>query len=94
MRTSNQQRIEIQFPNKTSKDKFLYSLKAFNTKKLFKNAAVLQKIENIDFNQDANFNTMLEIQSLKADIIKLNRLNEKYQMDKRRYYDEARKLET
>ena len=47
----------------------------------------------MDFNQDANFNTMLQIESLKADIVKLNRLNEKYQLDKRRYYDEARKLE-
>lgn len=62
-------------------------IKAFNTKKAMKTSAVIAKIENADINNNDNFNYVLEIESLRADLIKLARLNDKYLLDKRIYYD-------
>lgn len=58
-----------------------------------KNASVMSKIENIDLNKDDNFNYMMEIESLRNDLVKLGRINDKYLADKRMYYNEARRYE-
>lgn len=44
LRNSNQHRLELQFANRAGKDKFLYVIKAYITRKALKNAAVIQKI--------------------------------------------------
>lgn len=58
-----------------------------------KTSAIIGKLENVDLSGNENFNYILEIESLRADLIKLARLNDKYYADKRMYYEEARKLE-
>lgn len=59
LKNSNEHRLELQFPTRAAKDKFLYVIKAYVTRKAIKNAAVIQKIEDHDFNPENNFNTML-----------------------------------
>lgn len=75
------------------KDNFLLIVKAFNTKKAMKTSAIISKLENVELNNNENFNYVLEIESLRADLVKLARLNDKYLNEKRIYYEESRKLE-
>lgn len=74
------------------KDNFLLIIKAFNTKKAMKTSAIVNKMENINLSGDENFNYVLEVESLRADLIKLARLNDKFLADKRVCYEENRKL--
>ncbi len=81
----------MKFNNRALRDNFLFILKAFNTKRALKNSIIMSKIEQINFNDSANFNYAMEIDSLKMDLYKLNKLNDKYYADKRMYFQEARR---
>lgn len=83
----------MRFPNRSTKDNFLLIVKAFNTKKAMKTSAIIAKLQNVDLTGNQNFNYVLEIESLRADLIKLARLNDKFIADKRNVYEENRKLE-
>jgi hypothetical protein len=85
-RLSRDYRLELRFNNRATKDNFLFIIKAFNTKKIMKNSTIMNKIEQVDMNENATFNYMIEIESLKADIQKLTKLNEKYLHDKKMYF--------
>lgn len=52
-----------------------------------KTSAIVGKLENINLSGDENFSYVLEIESLRADLIKLARLNDKYIADKRMCYE-------
>ena len=56
-----------------------------------KNSVIMSKIEQLNYNDTANFNYIMEIDGLKMDLFKLNKLNEKYLNDKKMYYEEARR---
>lgn len=44
-------------------------------------------------NKDENFSYILQIDSLKEDLVKLARLNDKFLSDKKMYFEEARRYE-
>lgn len=92
-RQRNEHKLELKFSSRNLRDNFLFIIKAFNTKRAMKNATVMSKIEQLDFNDSGTFDYLLEIDSLKMDLLKLSKLNEKYLLDKKRYFDEARKYE-
>lgn len=92
-RQRNEHRLELKFSNRATRDNFLFILKAFNTKRALKNSVIMGKIEQINFNDTGSFNYIMEIDSLKMDLYKLNKLNEKYYADKRMYFEEARRYE-
>lgn len=87
MKQSNEKRIELKFASRALKDNFLLIVKGFNTKKAMKTSAIIGKLENVDLSGNENFNYVLEIESLRADLIKLARLNDKFLADKRMYYE-------
>lgn len=90
-RQRNQHRLELRFNSRNIRDNFLFIIKAFNTKRAMKNSVIMSKIEQLNYNDTANFNYIMEIDGLKMDLFKLNKLNEKYLNDKKMYYEEARR---
>ena len=91
--SSYEQKIELKFEDRSTKDSFLFLIKAFNAKKAMKDSEIVKRIQNVDLNNNDNFNYILEIDSLREDLSKLGSLNDKYLRDKKMYYEEARRYE-
>ena len=68
-------RLELRFTSRTTKDMLVYSYRAFMARKEVKTAFTLNKIENLNLNDESTFNFLLEIESLKSDIARLVELN-------------------
>lgn len=64
---SNQvSKLDVKFMNRSSRDIFLFAMKAFNTKKELRSSVILTKIEQVDFGNQEAFDFILEIESLKS----------------------------
>ena len=70
--------VNFKFINRRYKDEFLFVVKGFTAKKELKNSSVIKKIEKMDID-NSNLSFMLEIQSLRKDLLKSYNLNKKAQ---------------
>ena len=68
--------IEVKFANKFMKDIFQLTLKAFSTKKQLANSVAVHKIEESSFNENQDLNLLMEIESLRTDVMKLTLSNQ------------------
>ena len=82
----------VKFINRRAKDEFLFVMKGFIAKRELKTSNAIKKIEKLDVD-DSNINFMMEIESLRKDLVKLSNLNKKAQEEKRVYLEETLKLE-
>lgn len=69
-------RMEVKFANKFMKDIFQLTLKAFSTKKQLANSVAVHKIEESSFNENQDLNLLMEIESLRTDVMKLTLSNQ------------------
>lgn len=77
-RSGNELTVNVRFVNRRSKDEFLFVMKGFISKKELKNSTTIKKIEKLDVD-DSNIHFMLEIESLRKDLLRLFNLNKKAQ---------------
>jgi hypothetical protein len=71
----NENKLELKFVCRSSRDLLIFSIKAFSTKKDMKSSAVIEKIERIDITKDELFNVFFHYESLRNDIVRLDILN-------------------
>ena len=83
--------ISLKFINRRQKDEFLFVMKGFIAKRELKSSNVIKKIEKLDVDS-SNINYLLEIESLRKDLLKMNNVNKKMQSEKKVYMDETLKL--
>lgn len=67
-------------------------MKGFNAKKELKNTTIISKIEKLEID-NSNLNYVLQIESLKADLLRLFNITKHQQEEKQTYYEETCKLE-
>lgn len=84
--------INLKFLNRKNKDELLFIMKGFNAKKELKNTTIINKIEKLEIDS-SNLNYMLQIESLKADLLRLFNITKRQQEEKHTYYEETCKLE-
>jgi hypothetical protein len=65
MLMSNDTKLELRFTSRTTKDMLIYSYRAFVSRREVKTALLINKIENLDLNNEDTFNFLIEIESLK-----------------------------
>lgn len=88
----NELRLNIMFLNKRNKDEFLFIMKGFNAKKELKNTVVINKIEKMEIDE-TNIHAVLQVESLKGDLLRLFNISKKQQEEKHMYYEETCRLE-
>lgn len=59
LKASNEHQVEVQFPSRAARYKFLFVHKDYNTRKALRNSTVISRLENMDFNEESNFNLIL-----------------------------------
>jgi hypothetical protein len=70
--------VTLKFVNRRSKDEFLFAMKGFIAKRELKTSSVIKKIEKLDVD-NSNINFMMEIESLRKDLMKMNNVNKRTQ---------------
>lgn len=77
--------IQLKLLNRKNKDELLFIMKGFNAKKELRNTAIINKIEKLEINS-ANLDYMMQIESLKADLLRLFNVSKRQQEEKHTYY--------
>lgn len=77
--------FNLKFLNKKNKDEFLFIMKGFNAKKELKNTTIINKIEKLEVD-NSNLDYVLQIESLKGDLLKLFNITKRQQEEKNTYY--------
>ena len=91
--SSTAPRLEVKFLSRSARDTFFFAMKAFLAKKEIKHSAVIRKIESINFEREEDFNAILEIDNLKCDLMRYDRLYKQALQDKRKLQEEVGRLE-
>jgi hypothetical protein len=82
--------LALRFPSRANRDVFLYTIKAFITKREIKNTAVIRKIEKINFDDKEEFSAIQLVHELRRDLVRYDRAYKKMVGEKRRHEDESR----
>ena len=77
-KSKNELIVSIKFVNRRAKDEFLFVMKGFIAKRELKSSNVIKKIEKLDVDS-SNLNYLMEIESLRKDLLKMNNINHKMQ---------------
>lgn len=91
--SSSAPKLEVKFLSRSARDTFLFAVKAFLAKREIKHSAVIRKLESINFEREEDFNAILEIDNLKNDLMRYDRLYKQLLADKRRLQEEVARLE-
>lgn len=91
--SSTAPRLEVKFLSRSARDTFFFAMKAFIAKKEIRHSAVIRKIESINFEREEDFNAILEIDNLKSDLMRYDRLYKQALQEKRRLQEEVGRLE-
>lgn len=89
----NDNKLELRFLSRPSRDLLVFSIKAFSTKREMKSCAIIEKIERIDVSKEELLNTFFQFESLRSDIVRLDGLNRELAMDRDRKTKDLRDLE-
>jgi hypothetical protein len=85
--------MEVKFGSRAVRDTFLFTIKAFFTKKQLKSSVIIHKIEETSFNESESLNMLLEMESLRADIARLYDSNEQKEREKAALAKEVARLQ-